>query len=124
MTSTPAVPAANVQFASILYNPDGNDVEGEYVVIKNSGNVTAVMTNWTLQDEVGTTYTFPTFTLPAVGSVKVWVKSGTDTTTDLFWGSGSAIWNNAGDVATLQDSDGLVIDTCSYAGGAIEALCD
>jgi len=30
------------------------------------------------------------------------------------YGSGSAIWNNGGDMATLRDGNGMVIDTYSY----------
>ena len=42
------------------------------------------------------------------------VKSGTDTVTDLYWGSGSAIWNNAGDTAWLRDEQGSLVDSYSY----------
>lgn len=71
------------------------------------------MTGWTLQDAAATTYTFPTFTLPCGGIVKVHTDSGTNTATDLWWGRSSAVWNNSGDTATLRDG-ATVIDTYTY----------
>ncbi len=67
-----------------------------------------------LSDAANHDYTFPTFSLAAGASVRVWVKSGVDTTTDLYWGSGAAIWNSTGDAATLADSGGELVDSCSY----------
>jgi hypothetical protein len=72
------------------------------------------MTDWTLSDEASHTYTFPTFTLGSGASVREWTKSGTDTATDLYGGSGSAIWNNTGDTAYLRDDLGSLVDTFSY----------
>ncbi len=111
---TPAPSPANVQIAYIEYNPPGDDVEGEYVRIENLGGSATEMTNWTLRDDASHTFTFPTFTLNAGATVRVWTKSGTNTSTDLYWGSGSAIWNNTGDTAYLRDDHGNLIDTYSY----------
>lgn len=93
---------ANVRIMSITYNPDGTDVDGELVVLQNLGNADQIMTGWTLFDESNTTFTFPNFTLQAGQSVTVWVMTGTDDATNLYWGRGSAVWNNAGDTATHQ----------------------
>ena len=115
---------AAVKLVSILYNPDGNDADGEYVTLHNQGSSDQDMIGWELSDEVGTTYLFGNFNLPAGNSVKVWVKVGSDTATDLYWGRGSAVWNNGGDVATLQNAKGVTIDVCAYPGGGKEALCN
>ena len=64
-----------------------NDAEGEYVELQNMGTSTVIMANWTLRDAKDTIYTFPVFALISGTKVKVWVKSGTDTATDLYWGA-------------------------------------
>jgi hypothetical protein len=124
-TATPTTPAptAQVQITFIEYNPDGDDVLGEFVRIENTGSAAQGMTGWTLRDESAHIYTFPSFTLPSGGSVQVWTKIGTDTATDLYWGSGAAIWNNTGDTATLQDDQGQSVDSCGYVGGGTSISC-
>ena len=82
--------------------------------VDNSGGSAADMTDWTLSDEANHTFTFPTFTLNPGAFVRVWTKAGTNTATDLYWGRGSAIWNNSGDCAYLRDSVGTLIDTYCY----------
>jgi hypothetical protein len=107
-------PSPDVQITFIEYDPPGSDVEGEYVRIENVGGGVADMTDWTLRDEANKAFTFPTFTLSPGAAVQVWTKSGTDTATDLYWGSGSAIWNNTGDCAYLRDGAGTPVDTYCY----------
>ncbi|MEZ4591848.1 MAG: lamin tail domain-containing protein [Chloroflexota bacterium] len=129
-TATPAATApattvapANVQITLIVYNPAGDDVAGEYVRIENKGGVTAVLTGWTLSDNDGHVYDFPNgFSLAPGAAVQVWVKSGTNTTTSLYWGSAQAFWNNTGDVAYLRNG-GALVDSCSYPGGGAQASC-
>lgn len=72
------------------------------------------MMNWTLRDIANHVFTFPTFSLAPNATVRVWTKSGTNTSTDLYWGSGAAIWNNTGDTAYLRDSVGTPVDTYTY----------
>jgi hypothetical protein len=121
-TATPA-PTAQVKITLIEYNPDGDDVLGEFVRLENAGSAAQAMTGWTLRDESAYIYTFPTFTLPPGGSVQVWTKAGTDTTTDLYWSSGAAIWNNTGDTATLKDDQGQTVDSCGYGEGGTSITC-
>ncbi len=105
---------ADFQIVYIDYDPPGDDVEGEYVEIRNLSGTAQIMTGWTLSDAASHTFIFPVFTLNAGATIKVWVKSGANTATDLYWGSGSAIWNNDGDTAYLRDSQGNLIDSYSY----------
>ncbi|MAU01161.1 MAG: hypothetical protein CL608_28795 [Anaerolineaceae bacterium] len=121
-TPTPTAPA-NVQITIIVYDPSGDDVAGEYVTITNQGATAENMTGWVLSDVASTAYVFPSFSLAPSASVRVWTKSGTDSVTDLYWGRGSAIWNNTGDTATLRNSSSQVIDTCTYSGGGVSANC-
>ncbi len=107
-------PPPDVRITHVEYNPSGDDVQGEYVRIENAGGRPADLTDWTLRDDANHTFTFPTFTLGTGASVKVWTKGGMGTTTDLYWGSGSAIWNNTGDCAYLRDGAGTPVDTYCY----------
>ena len=86
----------------------------EYVQLENLGGAPLVMTGWTLRDLAGKTFTFPPFTLPIDGVVRVWTGKGANTATDLYWGSGTAIWNNSGDTAYLRDAVGNLVATSSY----------
>lgn len=120
----PQPPAPNVILATIVYNPDGSDLDGEYVELRNIGTAPQDMTAWSLSDEANATYDFPAFTLEGGDSVRVWVKAGADTTTDLYWGRGSSVWNNGGDTAVLTNADGEVVDICAYEGGEKVADCN
>ena len=56
----------------------------------------------------------PPGVLVASGEVRVWVKAGTNDATNLYWGRGSAVWNNTGDTAILRDASGAEIARLSY----------
>lgn len=121
-TSTPtatSVPSgAKIEIIKIEYDPlVGTDIEGEYVDLKNLGQSAADLTDWTLRDVADTVFTFPAFTLNSQATVRVWVKSGANTATDLYWNRGSAVWNNNGDTATLRDNAGSEVDNCTYPDG-------
>ncbi len=124
-TATATVPAttADIRFTRIVYNPVGSDADGEFVTLQNFGPASVEMTGWKLFDLANTRFTFPAFALAPGASVNVWVRSGVNTATDLFWGRGSAVWNNDGDTATLTTWADGVIDTCAYAGGGEETNC-
>jgi hypothetical protein len=125
-TPTPSptsAPPANVLMTQIEYNPPGDDVAGEFVEIRNFGGTAANMTGWSLRDPVPHVFTFPSFTLQPGAAVKVWTKSGVNNAANLYWGSNQAIWNNTGDTATLRNSGGQTIDTCTYSGGGQNASC-
>lgn len=124
-TATPTnMPApADVRLTLIVYNPSGDDVAGEYVRLQNFGGTTAVLTGWTLSDNDGHVYGFPGgFSLAPGAAVLVWVKSGTNNATNLYWGSAQAYWNNTGDTAFLRNG-GTLVDSCSYSGGGTQASC-
>jgi phosphatidylserine/phosphatidylglycerophosphate/cardiolipin synthase-like enzyme len=118
------LPTADIQLSSIVYNPAGSDAEGEHVIIENLGVAAQDLQGWVLTDIAGARYTFPEFRLNPGKQVVVWVKPGTNTSIDLFWGRGSAVWNNDGDTATLASISGLVVDVCTYEGGGEVADCN
>ena len=114
-TLTPTLPVCSVCITHIEYDPDGDDLLGEYVSLKNYTSKSVDMTGWMLRDDSRNTYTFPRFTLYAGATVKVWSKWGVNTVTDLYWGSTVPIWNDHGDCAYLRDADNDRIDSLCYS---------
>lgn len=116
-TPTPtntSIPPSDVQITHVEYNPPGDDVQGEYVRLHNYGGPQN-LTNWTLSDQSAHVYTFPPgYTLASATDVRIWTKAGTDTQTDLYWGSAAPIWTNTGDTAYLRDHNNQLIDTYSW----------
>jgi competence protein ComEC len=102
----------------VHYDAEGNDwnnLNDEYVVIKNNGSTDMDMTGWTLRDVANHVYTFPSgFTLAAEASATIHTGSGTNTSDHLYWGSGAPIWNNDHDTAYLRDRNGDLVDSYSW----------
>jgi len=94
---------------------DRDNLNDEYVVFENTGTEPLDLSGWTVEDEVGTTYTFPDgFTLDNGSSITLYTGSGTDSESELYWGSGSPIWNNGGDTIIVHNSEGESVLTETY----------
>jgi len=110
--------ADSLQIAAINADAEGDDRENlndEYVVFENTGEEPLDLSGWTVKDDVGKTYTFPDgYTLGAGETVTLHTGSGTDSDIDLYWGSGSPIWNNGGDTVTVRNSDGDIVRQETY----------
>ena len=116
--TTSTDPAAALKVATINADAEGDDGENlndEYVVFENAGDEPIDLSGWTVEDEAARSYEFPQgFTLEAGATVTLRTGSGTDTETELYWGSGSPIWNNAGDTVILSNADGERVLEVSY----------
>jgi phosphatidylserine/phosphatidylglycerophosphate/cardiolipin synthase-like enzyme len=125
-TSTPMpTPAAgSMVIERIVYNPPGDDIEGERVEILNASGKAANLAGWTLRDEAGATFTFPDAPVDIAARLTVWVKSGTNEGANFFWQRTTPVWNNDGDTATLRRPDESVASTCAYGGGGEEVICE
>jgi len=108
----------NVEITSAHYDAAGNDhknLNDEYFTITNNGSSTVDFTGWKVKDEANHTFFFPSgFTLSPSTSVTIYTGSGINTSSKLYWGSGSAIWNNDGDTIYLYNSSGELVDTYSW----------
>lgn len=94
---------------------DRDNLTDEYVVFSNTGDAVIDLSGWTVRDEAGKTYTFPDGVDVAPGeSLTLHTGSGTDTESDLYWGMGSPVWNNAGDTVIVTNSEGTEILRESY----------
>jgi len=88
------------------------NLKDEWVKIRNTGSSSVSLSGWKMVDDGNKhTYTFGSFTLSPGSTVVLHTGKGTNTATDLYWGSGSPIWNNDGDVASLYDASGRLVDT-------------
>ncbi|MFW5999966.1 MAG: lamin tail domain-containing protein, partial [Halorubrum sp.] len=116
--TTSTDPAEALEVAEINADAEGDDQENlndEYVVFENTGDEPIDLSGWTVEDEAAHGYEFPQgFTLDAGATVTLRTGSGTDTDTELYWGSGSPIWNNAGDTVILSNADGEHVLEVSY----------
>jgi len=113
-----ADPGAMLEVATVNADAEGDDRENlndEYVIFENTGDDPIDLAGWTVEDEAGRSYEFPQgFTLEAGTTVTLRTGSGTDTETDLYWGSGSPIWNNNGDTVIVTTDSGDRILEMSY----------
>lgn len=106
-TATPTV--APTPLPTGVYIAD-LDLQEEWVAVANADETAVNLTGWTIADEgPHNTYTFPLFTLNPGAEVTVYSSTGNNTATELYWGRGSAVWNNDGDTATLADANGTVV---------------
>jgi Lamin Tail Domain len=129
--ASPAL-AANptLHFSKAYVNSPGSDtgtntsLNAEYVVISNASYSTSYkLTGYTLRDRSGHVYKFPTFTLRTRASVTVHTGRGTNTGTNLYWGSSAYIWNNSGDAAYLKNTAGTLKDSCSWGSVSSYVTC-
>ena len=93
---------------------DGDNLNDEYVTLTNTGDTELHLAGWTISDAANHTYEFDDVTLAPDDSVTVHTGSGTDTETDVYWGSNRPIWNNDGDTVVVQNASGSVVAQTSY----------
>ena len=102
----------------VFANAPGNDhynLNGEYVVISNIGPEPLSLDGWTLCDAARHCYRFPEgASVASGGEDTLFTGSGRSGGTRFYMGSGRAVWNNGGDVATLSDASGRVMATHVY----------
>jgi hypothetical protein len=124
-TASNAAAAACVRIYEIYYNSPGTDtrtntsLNGEWIRLHNYCSTSKPLTNFTIRDAAGHTYKFGTYTLKAYAYVRVHTGSGTNTSTDRYWGSGNYIWNNDKDTAYLRSYTGVLWSSCSYNNSSI-----
>lgn len=123
-TSAPEAPAAEATSTPV-------DARFEIVAVEGLGDITAEglrlrnlgervnMSNWTLSDEDGNSYTFPVTMLFPQGEVVIYTRSGTSTADARFWGQDTSVWE-AGESLTLSDEAGRPLQTLQIPAEANE----
>ena len=126
LSASPADAAPAVKISKVYYDSPGSDtgsnssLNGEYFVVKNTTGTARYITGWTVKDVTGYTYKFGTFKLGAYASVKVHTGSGSNTSTDRYWGRGWYVWNNTSDTAYLRNASGTLVHQCAYNSSAYD----
>ncbi len=94
-------------------NAAGNDNENlndEYVVLRNVSASKIDVTGWQLTDAHGNEYVFGTYTFNSGAAITLYTGTGEQTPVKLYWGkTKSAVWNNSGDTLFLYNADGELI---------------
>jgi endonuclease YncB( thermonuclease family) len=97
---------------------DRVNLNGEYVRICNISPQTVDLKSFSLSDQEGRRYIFPTALLRPGYTLLLLTGAGKNMIEGdqlfLYWGSLYPIWDNKGDKATLKDSRGEVVDTFIY----------
>lgn len=95
---------------------DGENLVDEYLVFENTDDQPLNLSGWTVTDEIGHTYAFPSgFTLDSGARVTLYTGSGTDAESELYWKSSRPVWNNGGDTVIVTDDSGTVVVEKRYA---------
>ena len=123
-TDTPVAPLAgtpDVRIACVRYDGTASRYEpDEYVEIVNAGTAAQDMSGWRLTDisDGGPDFAFPTLTLAAGESLRVYTNEVHAQWGGLSFGRGSAIWSNSDpDQAGLYSPSGVLISSAGYPPG-------
>lgn len=96
---------------------DHDNLNEEYIVFKNTGGKSLDISGWTIADKAGHDYYVPSgVTVDPGETVTLYTGSGSNSASKLYWGSGSAVWNNGGDTIIITNADGAVVLEKEYTG--------
>ena len=112
-------PAGPLQITGVKYNPPGDDtldLNQEYVVFEVLA--TGSLQGYAVEDESGHRFEFPDRVYQKGQTLTLHSGRGNATQSDLYWGeSGSAIWNNDGDMVKVLDPQGRIVESYVYDEG-------
>lgn len=95
--------------------PDGDDLNGEWIRLSNTGDGPIDLEGWGIRDEsTSNRFTFDPIILEPGATITVFTGCGAETATELYWCSENPVWNNGGDTIFLLDASGLTVDMVSY----------
>jgi LysM repeat protein len=100
-TRDPDVPLPRLTIREVV--SAGSLAQEALVVVNDGGPVD--LAGWSLRDETGHSYSFPSLMLFEGGAVTIHTAAGADSVTDLYWGQADAVWESGKDVL-LSDADG------------------
>ena len=107
---------AIVEIHADAQGDDRSNLNGEYLVIANTGDEPRELSGYQVRDAVGKTYTVPAgVTLAPGDNLTLRTGSGTDTPGTLYWNASSPVWNNDGDTVTVTTESGELVVEESYS---------
>lgn len=94
---------------------DTNNLNDEYIVLKNTGDLALDLSGWRVKDDDGHVYEFRDgFTLDIGATVTLHSGSGTQTEDHRFWWADEPVWDNGGDTISIYDDGGRKVYERSY----------
>ena len=111
----PTIPTSgNIAITSIFYDGADSAEADEFVQIENVDSTSIQVQNWNLRDNSNHIYTFPNYVMQPGETCRIYTNLNDPTSCSFTYGYGSAIWNNSGDCAFLQDSAGQAVSQKCY----------
>ena len=106
----------------IFFDASGNDnenINGEFVILKNTGSEILNTSGWTIKDSGTNIYRFDSYKFNPETRIILFSGKGKDRIEDgsdryLFWESRRPVWNNDHDTLYLRDNEGLLIEIYNY----------
>jgi hypothetical protein len=86
----------------------------EYVQIENRSQETVHLQGWTLRDEAQTIFVFPDYWMTSGKICRVYTNQNHPEWCSFSYGRASAIWNDDGDCAVLQDAGNSLVSRSCY----------
>lgn len=115
-------PDVRVDVAASQINPTGSESgSAEFICVVNKDGGDVDLLGWELRDAEGGVNVLPDVTLAPDQRLRVHPGGGTDSEGDVYGEGEDPSWNNTGDVVTLLDDDGNVIDTVAYGSRSAES---
>ncbi len=90
---------------------DGANLNGEWVQVRNLSGAAVPIGGWWMRDSHLRRFTFPAgASIPARGSVTVFVGTGTNTATKFFWNRSAPVFDNVSRDARAMGDGGYLFD--------------
>lgn len=112
-----------IQITEFHFNAEGDDnynLNDEYINFINRCSYDIDMTAWTIEDTSNHIYTFPPFILKGKQEFTLYIGTGINTDSALYWGrtpeAYAAVWTNTGDSLFLRDINDKFVLIESYEG--------
>ena len=105
-----------VEIAADAPGRDNENLNGEWIIIANTGPSTVDISHWTVKDESSVhRFQFPAGTTIASDTeVVVFTGCGTNNLSEFYWCDETPVWDNSGDTGFVLDANGAIIDQFSY----------
>jgi endonuclease YncB( thermonuclease family)/P pilus assembly chaperone PapD len=101
---TPCGPIPDLEIYKVNYNAPGDDTtnpNGEWIVIKNMGFASVDLRDWQIQSPPYQINPTASRIMNPGDTVTIYIGTGTNTSTALYWGKSKGILNNSGDRVLL-----------------------
>lgn len=113
-------PRGEFEITAVNYDAEGYDSEnpnGEWIEIKNTGTKSADLRDWRVRYKTATYYDFSqddSTIVPSGRTIKLYMGSGIDSQTEVYWGNDGGILSNSSGNITLQSNYREEVNTFSW----------